>query len=366
MALKFIDLFAGVGGIRLGLESIGAECVMTSEIDRYARQTYQSYFKEHPNHVWNEDITTIAPEDVLDHDILAGGFPCQPFSIAGVSKKNSLGRAHGFADPTKGTLFFNIKEILSTKRPKMFLLENVKNLQGHDKGRTWRIIENSLEEIGYVFTARVLDAAQVVPQHRERVFIVGFDRDAFGLTDYLYDFTLFWDRVEKNMKAERERQRARYGAKRDWPRVGYVLESEVDSKYELTPGLWDYLQDYKAKHRARGNGFGFSLFDGSEPYTRTISARYYKDGSEVLIDHPGFSRPRRLVPAECARLQGFPPDFVEMFHSGGPVSDSQAYKQFGNSVCVPVITAIAEAMAAVVESHVPFEPCEQDYQMCLV
>jgi DNA (cytosine-5)-methyltransferase 1 len=367
MGLKFIDLFAGVGGIRLGLERIGAHCVMTSEIDKYARQTYQAYFSEDPSHVWNEDITQIHPEDVPDHDILAGGFPCQPFSIAGVSKKNSLGRAHGFNDPTKGTLFFNIKEILAAKRPRAFLLENVKNLRGHDKGRTWRVIEHALNEIGYVFTSNILDAADVVPQHRERVFIIGFDREYFDLDQPEYDFTAFWEQVAANMERERERERLRYRAKDDWPRVRYILDKKVDERYQLSDGLWEYLKEYKAKHRAKGNGFGYSLFDGSESYTRTLSARYYKDGSEVLINHAGFERPRRLTPAECARLQGFPKDFVEMFlRENSPVSDSQAYKQFGNSVCVPVIGSIAGAMLEVLEGRIPFDVSQENYQICLV
>lgn len=346
MATTFIDLFAGIGGIRLGMESTGARCVMTSEIDKFARQTYTAFFPhDGDDHMWVNDITSVAPEDVPDHDILCGGFPCQPFSIAGVSKKNSLGRAHGFDDPTKGTLFFNIKEILRAKQPAAFLLENVKNLKGHDGGRTWRVIEHALSEVGYNFSADIIDSAVVVPQHRERVFVVGLHRQKLGLSKEETDFSKFWSAVRQNLDTEREQIRNAYGVTGKWPQVGAILDPEVDSKYQLTEGLWSYLQAYKEKHTAKGNGFGYSMFNGSEAYTRTISARYYKDGSEVLIDQEGWARPRRLTPRECARLQGFPTRVVHLFGTEQqPVSDMQAYKQFGNSVSVPVISAIARQL----------------------
>ncbi|TXD37959.1 DNA (cytosine-5-)-methyltransferase [Lujinxingia vulgaris] len=345
-SFRFIDLFAGIGGIRIAFERQGGRCVMTSEIDKFARQTYQAYFNDE-DHFFNEDITAIAPDDIPDHDMLLGGFPCQPFSLAGVSKKNSLGREHGFRDPTSGTLFFNIKSILHAKRPAGFLLENVKNLRGHDKGRTWQVIADTLDAAGYAFTDRIIDAAQVVPQHRERVFIVGFDREKLGLRNRKFDWAAFWDEVDEELRRTRERERARY-YKNDiaqWPQVRAILEpeSEVPDKYTLSEKLWAYLQNYKAKHEARGNGFGYGLLTGEEAYTRTISARYHKDGSEALVAQAGSPRPRRLTPRECSRLQGFPDDFEQMYIRDGsqPVSDTQAYRQFGNSVCVPVVEAIA-------------------------
>ncbi len=325
---------------------------MTSEIDKFARQTYESYFRDDAAHPINEDITALLPRDIPDHDILAGGFPCQPFSIAGVSKKNSLGRAHGFSDPTKGTLFFNVKEILRVKRPPAFILENVKNLRGHDRGRTWTVVERSLAEIGYDFSDRILDAARIVPQHRERIFIVGIHRDfSSGI-----DWTAFWSEVESEIEMGAQRERQRYGvAPADhWPVVDSILEPHdaVDPKYVLTPKLWQYLQAYKAKHQAAGNGFGFGLVKPGDRNTRTISARYYKDGSEALISR-GEGRPRRLTPRECARLQGFPIEFELMFDrdsANQPVSDTQAYKQFGNSVCVPIVTAITVPLAKLIAS----------------
>lgn len=350
---RFIDLFAGIGGIRLAFEEAGAVCVMTSEIDRWARKTYETYFEDQgKEHFFNEDITQIEPADIPDHDILAGGFPCQPFSLAGVSKKNSLGRAHGFDDPTKGTLFFDIKRILITKKPKAFLLENVKNLRSHDKGKTWSVIERSLHEAGYSYTDRIINAAEVVPQNRERVFIVGFHRDTFGLAPYL-DWTEFWKKVEADIYLRRIELRESYQIADldDWPRVKYILENhqDVPEKYTLTPRMWEYLQAYRKKHEALGNGFGYGMVTGEEHYTRTLSARYYKDGSEVLVYQGENLRPRRLTPLECARLQGFPQDFQDMYRriegKPQPVSDTQAYKQFGNSVCVPVVAAIAKSIA---------------------
>lgn len=307
--LRFIDLFAGIGGIRMGFESAGCCCVFSSEWDEQACKTYQANFGEHPV----GDITKIEASDIPEFDILLAGFPCQPFSIAGISKKNSLGRATGFEDKTQGTLFFDVCRILSERRPKAFLLENVKNLKSHDQGRTWHIIRSSLDELGYTVFTQIIDGRAWVPQHRERVLLVGFDRKRYpGL--FSFDFEL--------KKPEKP------------PVLKDILEKKVSEKYTLSDGLWQYLQDYAAKHKAKGNGFGYGMpdFDG---VTRTLSARYYKDGSEILIRQEG-KNPRKLTPRECARLQGYPDSYVI------PVSDTQAYKQFGNSVVVPLMMAAAQ------------------------
>lgn len=303
--LKFIDLFCGIGGMRLAFEASNCECVFSSDWDKYARHTYERNFKELPA----GDVRHIATAELPQYDILTAGFPCQPFSISGVSKKNSLGRPHGFEDCTQGTLFFEVARILRDTRPVAFVLENVKNLLGHDKGRTIEIIYETLrDELKYnVHPPIVLDARRVVPQHRERVFIVGFRERSLFTPPKLQD-----------------RQ----------PRLADILEKEPDAKYTLTAHLWSYLKKYADKHRAAGNGFGFGLAD-LNGITRTLSARYYKDGSEILVPQGRGSRPRRLTPRECARLMGFP-DWFEI-----PVSDTQAYRQFGNSVVVPVATAIA-------------------------
>lgn len=258
------------------------------------------------------DITKIPPKDIPDHDILTAGFPCQPFSIAGVSKKKSLGREHGFLDKTQGTLFFNVAEILKVKRPPMFMLENVKNLENHDQGNTFRIIKGTLEELNYKIFYKVIDARNYVPQHRERLFIVGLDKRVFSKSSE-FEFP-----PPKNAH----------------PKLGSILEKNVDSKYTLSNKLWEYLQNYAKKHREKGNGFGYGLADGNS-VARTLSARYYKDGSEILIKTP-HSNPRRLTPKECARLMGFPKSFKIS------VSDTQAYKQFGNSVAFPVVEAVAK------------------------
>lgn len=306
----FIDLFAGIGGMRLAFQQHGGSCVFSSEWDRWCQKTYFANFGELPH----GDITAIEPISIPDHDILTAGFPCQPFSIAGVSKKNSLGRAHGFEDKTQGTLFFNVASIIAAKRPKMFLLENVKNLRGHDKGNTFRVIMETLNELGYTIFHKIIDAQPYVPQHRERIFIVGFDREVFG---DLIPFE-FPDPPSTS------------------PKLKKVFEKNVDPKYILSDHLWGYLQGYAEKHREKGNGFGFGLFDGNG-VARTLSARYYKDGSEILISVPDCN-PRRLTPRECARLMGYPDSYRIT------VSDTQAYKQFGNSVVVPVVTAIGDAM----------------------
>jgi DNA (cytosine-5)-methyltransferase 1 len=314
---KFIDLFAGIGGMRIAFEANGGKCVFSSEWDKYCQQTYQANFGEEPH----GDITQINEKDIPDHDILVAGFPCQPFSLAGVSKKNSLGRATGFLDKTQGTLFFDVVRIINEKRPKAFLLENVKNLKSHDSGRTWKIIMEALEELDYQVFFSVLDGNMYVPQHRERVFIVGFDRHRYG------------NDVEFKFELENKNEDAKLS--------DILLRDNIDPKYTLSDHLWQYLQDYAEKHRAKGNGFGFGLADinGS---TRTLSARYHKDGSEILIPQEG-KNPRRLTPRECARLQGYDDSFKIT------VSDTQAYRQFGNSVVVPLIKSISQNMLSTIE-----------------
>lgn len=325
--LRFADLFAGIGGIRLGLERAGGQCVFTSEWDKFAVQTYSENHQS--EHQILGDINSIDVDRIPDHDILAGGFPCQPFSLAGVSKKNSLGRKHGFLDVAQGTLFFNVAEIIAAKRPRAFLLENVKNLIGHDGGRTFEVIQTVLEqELGYKVFHRVVDAKSFVPQHRERVLIVGF-RDG-GEFD--------WSRVSSTgpMPSLSTILHPEDGTETVEPRF-LQSDGKVDPKYVLSDRLWTYLQAYAAKHRAAGNGFGFGLIN-PDTHTRTLSARYYKDGSEILVPREPGENPRRLTPRECARLMGFDDAFKI------PVSDTQAYKQFGNSVVVPVIESVATEM----------------------
>lgn len=302
----FIDLFAGIGGLRQAFDSSGGKCVYSSEWNKFSQQTYEANFGEVPH----GDITQIDEKEIPDHDILVGGFPCQPFSIAGVSSKNHLGREHGFADKTQGTLFFDICRIIKAKQPKAFLLENVKNLKSHDKGNTFKVIISALEkELGYDIHYKVIDASPVVPQHRERIFIVGFK------TPTPFEFP--------ELKNKR-------------PKLADVLEKEVDEKYTLKDGTWNSLQRHKIKHKAKGNGFGFNLAD-KEGIAKTLSARYYKDGAEILIPQEG-KNPRRLTPRECARIMGFKESFKI------PVSDNQAYRQFGNAVVVPVVKEVAKAM----------------------
>jgi len=302
----FIDLFAGIGGIRLAFENAGAgsvKCVFSSEWDAKAQETYEANFGEKPD----GDITKINAEDIPDHDILTAGFPCQPFSIAGVSKNNALGNEHGFKHATQGTLFFDVARIIEKKQPKAFLLENVKNLKSHDKGKTFKVILETLQdELGYTVYTKVLDARTTVPQHRERIYIVGFREPTYFEFPELPDLE---------------------------PKFKTILEKNVPDKYTLTNNLWTYLQNYAAKHKAKGNGFGFGIAD-MNGVSRTLSARYYKDGSEVLIAQDN-KNPRRLTPRECARLMGYPNDFKIV------CSDTRAYKQFGNSVVVPVVQQIA-------------------------
>lgn len=330
----FIDLFAGIGGIRQAFNFIGGQCVFTSEWDTYAQKTY---FHNYPrSHAINGDITQIAAKDIPDHDVLLAGFPCQPFSIAGVSKKNALGRAHGFNDETQGTLFFDICRIIEEKKPSAFLLENVKNLISHDKGRTFDVIKRSLDQLGYKISYRVIDGAHFVPQHRERILIVGFR------SDLSVDFDLHT--LALPPKGEHKLGDILHKTDGSEPFLPWDNDAYFDhkknkqlDKYTLTDNLWVYLQNYAAKHRAQGNGFGFGLVT-KESVTRTLSARYYKDGSEILVSQGKTKNPRRLTPRECARLMGFPDDFKI------PVSDTRAYKQFGNSVVVNVMTHVAKAM----------------------
>jgi len=311
--LTFVDLFAGIGGMRLAFEGSGCQCVFSCEWDKYCQKTYFENFGETPH----GDITKINACDIPDHDILAAGFPCQPFSIAGVSKKGSLGMATGFLDKAQGTLFFNLAEIINAKRPKAFLLENVKNLKSHDKGKTWKVIADVLDKLDYEVHADILDGQMFCPQHRERIFIVGFDKKRYG-RDVEFDFS----GAVPPKKAK----------------IRDILEKRVNKKYTLSDHLWQYLRDYAAKHHAKGNGFGYGLTD-LDGVARTLSARYYKDGSEILIPQKG-KNPRRLTPRECARLQGYGDDFVI------PVSDTQAYRQFGNSVVVPLVGAIAKKIVS--------------------
>lgn len=354
---RFIDLFAGIGGIRKGFEEQKGLCVFTSEWNPFAQKTYKANYGSVDEHIFNSDIrdvTLSADESVSeseayrhidktipDHDVLLAGFPCQPFSIAGVSKKNSLGRAHGFECNTQGTLFFDVARIIAAKKPKAFVLENVKNLKSHDKGKTFKVIMDTLDELGYWVSdsehegpndPKIVDARHWLPQHRERIILVGFRKDL----NIHEGFTL------RNLK--------KYYPKKEIS-LGDILDPEVDPKYILTPKLWQYLYQYAAKHKAKGNGFGFGLVNENS-VARTLSARYYKDGSEILIDRgwdfsKGFEnkknlekRPRRLTPEECARLMGFSKPGKNSFKI--PVSDTQAYKQFGNSVVVPVFEAVAK------------------------
>ena len=356
----FIDLFAGIGGIRKGFDDAGGECVFTSEWNKFSVKTYKAnHYCGGKDHRFNSDIRDmtlshlpeISDEEayahidqlIPDHDVLLAGFPCQPFSLAGVSKKNSLGRMHGFECDAQGTLFFDVCRIIKAKRPVGFVLENVKNLKSHDKGKTFQVICDALDELGYDVAdvavtkgpdPKIIDAANFVPQHRERIVLAGFRRDL----NVFNEFTL------KDVRKHFPSDKATFGD---------ILEPEVDAKYILTPKLWEYLYNYAKKHREKGNGFGFGL---TRPHNtaRTLSARYHKDGSEILVDR-GFSevlnfhdeknmenRPRRLTPTECSRLMGFDRPGESSFVI--PVSDTQAYRQFGNSVVVPVFKAVASAM----------------------
>ncbi len=336
-AFTFIDLFAGIGGIRRGFEAAGGQCVFTSEWNPYARQTYLANFAcDHP---FPADITQVPVQDIPPHDVLVGGFPCQPFSIAGVSKKNALGRPHGFADATQGTLFFDVARILNHHKPAAFMLENVKNLESHDKGNTFKIIRDTLAQLGYSVHWRIINGKGFVPQNRERIFIVGFREDnGFNFDDLVIPTA----DAGPTMRAILHPQD---GSEPAEPPYTAGPLAKVDPKYTLSPKLWNYLQAYAAKHKARGNGFGFGLV-GPEDKARTLSARYFKDGSEILVSQKN-NRPRRLTPRECAKLMGFDPPLIGFNQPALqkmiiPVSDTQAYKQFGNSVVVPAVTAVAQ------------------------
>ena len=308
----FIDLFAGMGGFRLAMQAQGGECVFSSEWNNYSQKTYLANFGEMPF----GDITKESTKNYIpaSFDVLCAGFPCQPFSIAGVSKKKSLGRETGFKDKTQGTLFFDVADIISRHRPKAFYLENVKNLTSHDKGNTFRIMLETLKELDYSVHYQVMDGQTYVPQHRERIMIVGFDKRVFHGNEQ-FDFP---EQYPTTMT------------------VKDILDPNIDEKYTLSDKLWTYLQNYAEKHRSKGNGFGYGLVD-LNGITRTLSARYYKDGSEILIPQEGGKNPRKLSPRECARLMGYPDEYIL-----SAVSDAQAYRQCGNSVVVPLITAVSE------------------------
>lgn len=381
-AFRFVDLFAGIGGIRSGFESIRGQCVFTSEWNKHAVRTYKAnWYCDPQQHRFNDDIRDITQSHRLDvsdddaaqhirdvipqHDVLLAGFPCQPFSLAGVSKKNALGRAHGFACETQGTLFFDVVRIIAARKPPIFVLENVKNLKSHDQGRTFRIIMQTLDELGYAVSdaghsgpddPKVIDGRHFLPQHRERIVLVGFRRDL-----QLHDGFTLRDIATQYPSAR--------------PTFGELLEPTVDAKFILTPVLWKYLYNYARKHQALGNGFGYGLVDPQNPHSvaRTLSARYYKDGAEILVDR-GWDRalgekhfddpqnqqrrPRRLTPRECARLMGF--EMPQGYRFRIPVSDTQAYRQFGNSVVVPVFAAVAKLLAPRIARAVALRNAEED------
>lgn len=318
----FIDLFAGMGGFRLAMQAQGGKCIFSSEWNQYAQKTYMANFGDMPfGDITKEETKAYIPDRF---DVLCAGFPCQPFSIAGVSKKNSLGRETGFKDKTQGTLFFDIADIISRHRPKAFYLENVKNLVSHDKGRTFKVITETLEELDYSIHYRVLDGKSFVPQHRERIMIVGYDRKIYSGKEK-FEFPKLGEPVKC---------------------IGDILEQNVQAKYTLSDKLWSYLQNYAQKHKEKGNGFGYGLVD-LNGITRTLSARYYKDGSEILIPQGKGVNPRRLTPRECARLMGYPDEYIL-----NVVSEVQAYRQCGNSVIVPLITAVAEQLVKTMKKKV--------------
>ena len=328
----FIDLFAGIGGIRTAFEEVGGRCIYTSEWDSYAQKTYAANFPS--SHQIAGDITQVAEHDIPNHDVLLAGFPCQPFSIAGVSKKNALGRKHGFADETQGTLFFDVARIIKAKQPRAFLLENVKNLQSHDKGRTFEVIKRTLtKDLGYHIHWKVIDAAHFLPQHRERILIVGF-REPVGFD---------WAALKLPKKGLVKLAHILHKTNGSEPELAWdegryfdYAKQRVSGKFTLSDHLWTYLQNYAAKHRAKGNGFGFGLVTGND-ISRTLSARYYKDGSEILIYQPR-KNPRRLTPRECARLMGLHDTFRI------PVSDTRAYQILSKAAVTPMIREVAKLM----------------------
>ena len=323
---RFIDLFAGIGGFRIAFQGVGGKCFFSSEWDKFSQQTYAENFGEIPY----GDIQKIDEKEIPDHEVLCAGFPCQPFSIAGVSKKNSLGRKHGFEDETQGTLFFDIKRIIQYKRPKAFMLENVKNLISHDKGRTFEVIRRTLEEeLGYIVNWKIVDAGAWVPQHRERIFIVGYDPGQIDITK---------EEIIIPCKPDEDYLP---------PRLNEIIQVDV-SDHTLGPGTWKTLRRHKAHHARVGNGFGYGLISlpiSANKVTRTISARYHKDGAEILIEQPG-ERPRRLTISEAMQLQGYDPE-----HYRFPVSKTQAYRQIGNSVAVPAVASCAREIAKILNGR---------------
>lgn len=326
---KFIDLFAGIGGFHCAMTAVGGECVFTSEWDKHAVKTYKEWYRT--DNLMSDDIRDFDPSQIPDHDVLCAGFPCQPFSLAGVSKKNSLGRKHGFEDETQGNLFFSIMKIVEAKRPPILFLENVPNLKSHDKGNTWKVIEQHLFDADYETYSETVDASQWVPQKRKRIFIVCFDKRVFGRPD--------------NIRFEWPENVTTGG-----PKLASVLEESPDSKYMLSDKLWEYLQNYAKKHAAKGNGFGFGLNNG-DSVTRTMSARYHKDGSEILIEQAGWQNPRRLTPQEAHKLMGYNERYARMFGHDGSfplvVSDTQAYRQCGNSVVPQAIESVAREIVTI-------------------
>ena len=332
LAFHFVDLFAGIGGFRSAMTAVGGECVFSSEWDKFAVQTYKTWYKD--DHIYTGDIRDLDPALVPDHDVLCAGFPCQPFSIAGVSKKNALGREHGFKDAKQGNLFFAIMEILDVKHPPIIILENVKNLKSHDKGNTYKVITELLSE-KYILFDEVIDARSWVPQHRERIFIVGFSKKVFGASRESIGFSFPRPKNPRN------------------PIFSSILEKHPDKKYMLTDHLWNYLVAYKEKHQKKGNGFGYGIADPND-VCRTMSARYYKDGSEILVKHKGWKNPRRITPSEARRLMGYEDRYAAMFgHNDGfpiVVSDTQAYKQFGNTVVPLVVEEIGKSIQKALKS----------------
>ncbi len=330
---KFVDLFAGIGGFRIGLSSLGGECVYSSEWDKHSVKTYSNWYNDHE--IDQQDFRTVDYSEISEHDILCGGFPCQPFSLAGVSKKTSMGTKHGFEDEAQGNLFFSILEMVKEKKPPVLFFENVKNLKSHDDGRTWRIIEESLHSAGYHVFNKILDAKGWVPQHRERIFIVCFNMDIFGSQKESVSFQF------------PEFPKSRIS-------LSEILEKNPDKKYMLSDKLWEYLENYKQKHTDAGNGFGYGIIELGDRHsasTRTLSARYHKDGSEILIREKGWKNPRRLTPREASLLQGFDDDLALLFghKSGFPqcVSDTQSYRQFGNAVVPRVVQAVGKNIRSV-------------------
>jgi DNA (cytosine-5)-methyltransferase 1 len=341
-AFTIIDLFAGIGGLRLGFEAVGAQCLFTCEWDRYCQQTYRANFPDDKHDIAG-DIRSVSEREIPPHDVLLAGFPCQPFSIAGVSKKNALKRPHGFACEAQGTLFFEVARIIRHHRPPAFLLENVKNLLNHDCGRTFRIMHDVLtRELGYHIDARIIDAKAWVPQHRERIFIAGFrDSRDFSFQSMSVPDPVKGPRLSSILHKED-------GTEKPEPPFTSGCRAVPSDKYTLSAHLWNYLRSYADKHRKKGNGFGFGLV-GPNDVARTLSARYFKDGSEILVRQRG-KPPRRLTPRECSRLMGFDREDAPFRI---PVSDTQAYKQFGNAVVVPVVKAVAKHMLPYILATVP-------------